>query len=857
MKTIKPQALGVLTRCFEHQHSFRLGISALAFVPLSSEPCLLPEVDMWKLAAEALGPRAALDVGIPKSRGEYLVTARAHPPHGRPTTCHPVRARVGGLDKVLQVFGDRRWRGRAPSHPAPFQQIPLDWDHAFGGKGYPRNPRGKGCGAASLPNVEYPKQRVVTPNDRPEPASFGPIDIGWPQRHELAGTYDARWLQQHYPGFAKDIDWRIFNLAPRDQQRESSWTGDEPYRFENMHPSRPALEGQLPGLRARSFVTQQRGEALEFAEVPLRLTTLWFFPEAERAVLVFQGSVRVREDDASDVLHLVMAAERLEHPKPLEHYTRVLEQRLDKNDGALHALRDEELLPAALFDPTHEEHPGEHPIPTASEGLLQQNLQRNAVAEHHEARETLASMGLDPDAHEPVEPEPLCGSLDLDEGPRSADRSEAGVQEQGPLGKELAARDPGAHPFEPTPGTTLGAPGGFLGELVDDGKRAGGEVGAVAALLADPTIKARIEQADARMQDLWQAMEEPDEREAELVREADQDPEPRLRLERALAAKESLDGVDLSGADLRDMDLRGADLRGVILERVRLDGSDLRQADLSKALLVGASLDRARLDHARLTDANLRGASLVEASLRSADLGHAVLAEADLERADFCAAKLEGVDLRKARFAQTKAQHIEANKLIVVECDLRGIDLSHATLVRANFIEVDLSHAKLSHADLTSASFVDCSARATDFTGATLDNARFVLQCRLSTASFVGAQLHKANLRGCDLTRADFRDAVLDGSDLSECALQGAQFYRASAKELKLNKADLSEASMFCVNLMQASFAGATIEGMDLRASNLYGADMARVRTDSRVQLDSSCLTKVRIHPKYRQQSPS
>jgi uncharacterized protein YjbI with pentapeptide repeats len=55
---------------------------------------------------------------------------------------------------------------------------------------------------------------------------------------------------------------------------------------------------------------------------------------------------------------------------------------------------------------------------------------------------------------------------------------------------------------------------------------------------------------------------------------------------------------------------------------------------------------------------------------------------------------------------------------------------------------------------------------------------------------------------------------------------------------------------------MDASFTNATIRGADLRASNLHGADMARVRTDERVQLGEALLTKVRIHPRHVEPPP-
>ena len=37
------------------------------------------------------------------------------------------------------------------------------------------------------------------------------------QRVKYRGTYDANYLKEQSPGYAPDLDWRYFNLAPQDQ----------------------------------------------------------------------------------------------------------------------------------------------------------------------------------------------------------------------------------------------------------------------------------------------------------------------------------------------------------------------------------------------------------------------------------------------------------------------------------------------------------------------------------------------------------------------------------------------------------------------------------------------------------------
>ena len=78
-----------------------------------------------------------------------------------------------------------------------------------------RRKSGKLASVRLLPNLEDPREMVRTPNDRPAPAGFGPLDATWPQRTALMGTYDDRWLREDFPGLPKDLDWAAFNALPQ------------------------------------------------------------------------------------------------------------------------------------------------------------------------------------------------------------------------------------------------------------------------------------------------------------------------------------------------------------------------------------------------------------------------------------------------------------------------------------------------------------------------------------------------------------------------------------------------------------------------------------------------------------------
>ncbi|MFV8755101.1 DUF2169 family type VI secretion system accessory protein [Nannocystaceae bacterium ST9] len=884
MKVIKPGKLGVLSRCFEHERRFYMGVSVLMFVPLAraADSTLLPEVGMWSFVADRMGKDAVLDAAIPKSRAEFLIHGFAFAPGGRPQTGTAVRARVGNCEKILHVLGDRHWRGSTPSDPHPFTRMPIDWAHAFGGPSLAENPVGKGADEVEvegarirfLPNVELPREHVQSPRQRPTPAGFMPIDISWPQRTRLAGTHDQAWLENDFPGFARDVDWGIHNTAPRDQQVEGWWKPGDRFELENLHPDKPIVWGELPAWRARAFVSRRKHGPARLDEVELALQTLWMFPDAEKAVLIFSGSTRVLEDDGADVLHLLLAAEREGEPRATAHYVDALLARLDKDKGAVATLRERELLPEGLPTPDKPDLAEDLEL-SASEGLLQQNMHRKAVKEAEKSRAFIAALGLDPDIHGPAIPSPPPPPPTAEQMPDLVEKllNEAKALEQSEtaqmaakkqdIGKmvdelgiegfdgEVLRREQEETPVGP-PAFTAEGQRALLAGIAADSRRQGTVIDEIEQMIVDPVLFAHWQDAEAKVREgyrLTAHMQNPAPPMAIELREA-----CRARVLQAIAAGESFGAINLTGADLSGMELAGADMTGAFLESAKLDGADLRGAKLERAVLAHASLIGTRLDEAQLVKANLGKTTLHDCSLARAELGEAIMVGADLTRANLAGAKLIGTDLGQAKFAATNAQGIEATGLNLMEADLRGVDLREANLTRANFLKVKLDGVDFSGAWLESCTFLACSARAANFMGATLTNARFVEGTLLDQATFTEADMKTCNLRGSSMIGCDLRRATLDDADLTGCNLHGAKLYQCVARRARFDKADLEDAELMSANLMHASLSRAIIRGADLRGANLYGADMARVQTDARVQLDEALLTKVRIHPRWHEQ---
>jgi hypothetical protein len=204
------------------------------------------------------------DLVLTKKTTDVIVVGHACAPAGRAMRQLDVGFKVGPVQKVLRIFGDRRWGSFGSSDPQPFERMPLVYERAYGGvdtrskapeKDWDwRNPVGTGYAVAganadglALPNVEDPRQLIGSWKDRPGPAGFGVIASHWQPRVGFAGTYDEHWMKTRQPLLAEDLDDRYFQSAPADQQAPQWLRGGEPVVLVHLTPSHD-LRFTLPKL---------------------------------------------------------------------------------------------------------------------------------------------------------------------------------------------------------------------------------------------------------------------------------------------------------------------------------------------------------------------------------------------------------------------------------------------------------------------------------------------------------------------------------------------------------------------------------------------------------------------------------
>jgi uncharacterized protein YjbI with pentapeptide repeats len=864
MKTFKPLALSVLTRPMEFGRRFFLSVAAVSFCPMGDHAALLGEVAMWKFLAKALPPETPLDMVLPKTAGEFLVSGSAFAPGGVPVQTITTSVRLGAVTKRLSAVGERHVEDGVPTQPRPFVEMPMGWDRSYGGKKYAQNPLGRGIDEAPIEGVGF---RVALPNvvlpagaprpSSPEPVNYGPMDLGWPQRQRLAGTHDQAWLENDFPGFARDTDWRVFMAASTDQRFPGFLRGDEDYAIANMHPREPEITGRLPGVLPRVLIQRRGASGLE--DIPLSLTTVWFFPTHKRLVMIHHGRTRVMEEDARDVTRLVLGADMLGAPRPIAAFQAAVDQRLDPEFGTLEALRDSALVPADLIvpDPDME---AEREL-NEEKGLLAQRAHQRALKQNAATRQRMVDMQLDPDVYAPPppvahEPVPTLENLpaviervrrEAAERQVAADETRARMEAQS---REVAIQA-GMEPVDPKKrpsGPPRFSAAATMAQMQANAERieaGGGDAGVLRGTLADPVAMKRLTDFEAA------------QRQGYIDGADQQDPAPRrdaaanaaLR-ERLMDGRRNAAGADLSGADLSGLDLSGFDLTGAWL-----DGADLAGTNLSRARLQGAVLAHARLERAVLAGAELDGANLGRAKLAGADLAHArmrgaVLRGADLRGARFLRADLSDAMLGDASLAGADLSEVNCAGLLMLETDLSGVTAVRANFAKASFINAKLGNADFSGANLTQATFLGAAAPGIVFAEANLTKAVFVEACVMPGARFTGARCAGANLRGSNLEGAVFDRVVLDDADLSECKLQGASFDLARARMARFTVADLRGARLTRADLMGASLSRADISGADLTDSSLHEADLARIQSDTATRYERVHRSRARIHPR-------
>lgn len=371
MRVIKPTEISVQLRPFQFEGQHQLAIGILMAHPFDSTEPPFSEQDLWTLASEHLSQWDAFDEGMPKAFAEYLVYGNYYAKE--PVSADEVQVQVGPLSKTLIVTGQREWRKiTGSSEPQALTELPISYEFAYGGEGFEQNPVGMGRDGVLMPQLEHPDSRFSHPKTDIIPVGFTARNIEWLPRKTLWGTYNERWQQQDAPGFARDIQWQIFQLAPEDQWLKTPhWSGGESFRVRNMHPEQSVQDGKLPQIRVRCFALKND----ELFEISAKYETVWLYPNASAQIAGYRAQISLETFDGQEISALMVAYESAGSAKKShEHYATALEKRLlpegDEEDLLDSALRaDDRELSVLNPEPVSEKVEAELPGSEAALGL--------------------------------------------------------------------------------------------------------------------------------------------------------------------------------------------------------------------------------------------------------------------------------------------------------------------------------------------------------------------------------------------------------------------------------------------------------------------------------------------------------
>ncbi len=896
MNIIKPLQLGILHKSFTYLEKdvFALSIP-IAFSLIDGE--ILLEQKLWSTIGEQLDGEI-FDGAMPKETGEVLVCGDFIAPNEQAVEAGSVHLTLGRVDgkgvyqsfvnKELAVFGDRHWyklfgAGLGISTPKKTSHVKISYSSAFGGDGFAENPIGKGAVLIEteigevqyLPNIEYKNNLISSSSAKPTPASLGRVDILWPQRMSLAGTYDEEYINNIMPGLPNDIDWQYFNDAAPDQWLPSYFKGDELYTISNMHPKHQEFKGQLPPIYGRGFVNQRIGDEVVFKEVPTKLDTLWLFPNEAMGVMIYRGTIEASTDDGTDIEAVLLACEnRADEPRSLTHYQDQLTKRICPDHGYKYALFSTPLIAQGMrcgFKQIEEEY--DYPLEMLSKDNVDSyagNKTQEALAHAEGAKkqivEQLKDAGIDPTSYiekmnnsekapEQVQMEALLEKMapGMVTDPKNVEISKIDMsvmdeikvftdelkdkkiaEAKAQIADEIAKlkTDPQADLYTDAiekmeqklveidlppewPRTDMQ---GQLSEVKTQISDAVLEIDKLRKMgVAEerlPTIDVDIEVLETKLIDAEIKLKETYAIGAHLIG-GGRSPHPELE---AQLKQQLLDrfnaGESLVDGDYACIDLSGIDLQGIDLSGCYLEGIDFSGTNLSGAILNGAILAGSNLTDAKLHDAKCVGTNIGAANLTNTDFSGCDLTNAVLGKS-----QLTNTDFSRCTFEQMNFLEVEFDKTI----------FDDALLKQCNFIEPTLDGCSFSGADLTESNFVKAQLNNANFKQATVDGVNFV-EAQANDANFEGAQMINSRfVGGCSLNNVNFSGANIAKSCLRENELNHTDFSNTCLNEAdfsgsQLQNARFNEATAIRTQFMKSNLAHADLTRMNLMEGSLYKA---------------------------------
>jgi hypothetical protein len=243
------------------------------------------------------------DIALEKVGTDVVVVGDAI--SARPVKALDVAVSVKKRVAPLRVHGPRVYYegmlGVAIGPAAPFERLPIAYEHAYGGTSEDgtvvelQNPAGAGVArrpsdlvGKSAPRIEHPSFPHTSAADRHPPMGYGAIAPHWSPRLERAGTLDARWREERMPLLPEDHDPRYGNAAHPSLQFDEPLAPGDPIAVVGM-----SLDPFVFALPAFPVEVRARFDTGERASVRPAIDTVIVLPGERRVEIVARAAFPV------------------------------------------------------------------------------------------------------------------------------------------------------------------------------------------------------------------------------------------------------------------------------------------------------------------------------------------------------------------------------------------------------------------------------------------------------------------------------------------------------------------------------------------------------------------------------------
>ena len=889
--------LATVQRTIEQNKKNYWVVSASLYIKISDGSVQLEHDCIADLIAE-MGDTPSPDMGLPKPRAEYLLNGSFYPSSQQAVAAGQVRVKFAGKSKTLNVFGDRYWNLGIPSQPDSILSLPLNYQNAFGGEEALSNPIGKGFKQDQLPNIEYADAVISSNSANYPPACFAPMDTTWSSRSQYQGTYDQTYIEQHFPGFPPDTDWRFFMTAAEDQWFDGFLKGDEAFQLFNVHPERSLIIGELPGFYPRCFAldTQEVHQEQQFKEVNLNLDTAWFFPEHDTVQLIWRGGLEVLDDDASQISHLLMAYEHLnDHRRSIDDYRQSMTTRIENKNPLTDSLSTQDLIPES--EKSAMQLLMESAFNVKTESAFEDNLKAKAESINDYVDSQMKTAVKDVKSQVDS---PLVDAADKDKISKLLDGSTAsgGESDTQQLVDKLNQILPGIADGNAQKIDLSDFSFDKIDDILDEieaftSVKKNDAIESVQPKIAE--LKAILDTTEASQisTDQINAIHE----QVAVLEKLDDAPAavalPRLDIDSIVAqlsgispevqkakqelhllstnpvmanspalqaAKENL--ARLEGGELDKLSDQLSDARSqfmtgyamsahhspyglsphkdetkakALLERILRTDRNASELDFACLDLSKMNLDGVDFSFCLMEQVNLTGASLIGANFHGA-----VLARANLTSANFTGANLTDCNLGGSVCHETIFDQATLLRTKLSKSDLKFAEFKQANIDQPEVLDMTLEGVNFEGASINSWPFLEMSISDVTFTKATLKSCSFI-NCRLNACDFIRADLPSTTWANCNLSNIDFTQSNME----KNC------FVFEEDKPCEMRDLIFKGAKVMTSNLQKMTFNRADFSGADISHANFTGSSLQEAKLDRcmayRTQFQKADLTNASL----------